>query len=81
MGGEPAAPTMRPAIAAVAAGRVMPAGQDELGVRRLILIKVAEEAERIQATSAPAGAGRNYGEGFWMQQWLGLKRFAEALRS
>ncbi|MFZ6743945.1 sterol desaturase family protein [Undibacterium sp. JH2W] len=24
--------------------------------------------------AAPEGSGRNYGEGFWSQQWLGLKR-------
>ncbi|MDP5007900.1 MAG: hypothetical protein NWQ13_02625, partial [Glaciimonas sp.] len=23
---------------------------------------------------APLGKGRNYGHGFWQQQWLGLKR-------
>ena len=28
----------------------------------------------------PAGAGRNYGTGFWEQQWLGLVRVAQALR-
>jgi sterol desaturase/sphingolipid hydroxylase (fatty acid hydroxylase superfamily) len=30
---------------------------------------------------APQGERRDYGEGFWMQQWLGLKRLAEAIRS
>lgn len=27
---------------------------------------------------APAGASRSYGEGFWSQQWLGLKRLVRA---
>lgn len=31
--------------------------------------------------AAPAGNGRDYGEGFWMQQWLGIKRLAQAVRS
>jgi sterol desaturase/sphingolipid hydroxylase (fatty acid hydroxylase superfamily) len=26
---------------------------------------------------APQGEGRNYGRGFWEQQWLGLKRMVE----
>lgn len=26
---------------------------------------------------APAGEGRDYGHGFWTQQWLGLKRMME----
>jgi sterol desaturase/sphingolipid hydroxylase (fatty acid hydroxylase superfamily) len=30
---------------------------------------------------APRGAGRDYGEGFWMQQWLGIKRLVQAVRS
>ena len=30
---------------------------------------------------APQGADRDYGEGFWMQQWLGIKRLVQALRS
>ena len=28
----------------------------------------------------PAGKGRNYGRGFWAQQWLGLKRIVEFTR-
>jgi len=29
----------------------------------------------------PEGIGRDYGRGFWSQQWLGLKRMVEfALR-
>ncbi|MBV8624764.1 MAG: fatty acid hydroxylase, partial [Herbaspirillum sp.] len=28
----------------------------------------------------PAGKGRDYGRGFWMQQWLGLKRIREFTR-
>src|SRR5450830_30741 len=28
----------------------------------------------------PAGKGRNYGRGFWAQQWLGLKRIVEFSR-
>ncbi len=28
----------------------------------------------------PAGKGRNYGHGFWAQQWLGLKRIVEFSR-
>ena len=28
----------------------------------------------------PAGKGRNYGRGFWAQQWLGLKRLVEFTR-
>ncbi len=28
----------------------------------------------------PEEGGRNYGEGFWSQQWLGLRRLAAALR-
>jgi sterol desaturase/sphingolipid hydroxylase (fatty acid hydroxylase superfamily) len=28
----------------------------------------------------PAGKGRNYGRGFWQQQWLGLKRMLEFAR-
>jgi sterol desaturase/sphingolipid hydroxylase (fatty acid hydroxylase superfamily) len=28
----------------------------------------------------PEGAGRNYGKGFWAQQWLGLKRVVEFAR-
>ncbi len=29
---------------------------------------------------APQGTSRDYGEGFWMQQWLGIKRLAQAVR-
>ncbi|QNB09880.1 MULTISPECIES: sterol desaturase family protein [Herbaspirillum] len=29
---------------------------------------------------APAGRGRDYGRGFWMQQWLGIKRLVEFTR-
>jgi sterol desaturase/sphingolipid hydroxylase (fatty acid hydroxylase superfamily) len=28
--------------------------------------------------AGPAGEGRDYGDGFWSQQWLGLKRLARA---
>jgi hypothetical protein len=28
----------------------------------------------------PAGKGRDYGRGFWAQQWLGLKRLVEFTR-
>jgi len=28
----------------------------------------------------PAGKGRDYGRGFWAQQWLGLRRMVEFSR-
>ncbi|MGN6389420.1 MAG: sterol desaturase family protein, partial [Burkholderiaceae bacterium] len=51
-----------------------------------ILFGTARFADGFEATGvrdqlpAPQGKGRNYGRGFWEQQWLGLKRVVEFSR-
>lgn len=51
-----------------------------------ILFGTARFADGFEATGvrdqlpAPHGKGRNYGRGFWEQQWLGLKRVVEFSR-
>jgi hypothetical protein len=35
---------------------------------------------RARSMPPPAGKGRDYGRGFWAQQWLGLKRLVEFTR-
>lgn len=51
-----------------------------------ILFRTADFGKTFEATgvrdqlSAPHGEGRDYGRGFWAQQWLGLKRMVEFAR-
>jgi sterol desaturase/sphingolipid hydroxylase (fatty acid hydroxylase superfamily) len=40
---------------------------------------VRDQLARVDAAGAPV-AGRNYGRGFWQQQWYGLKRMVEFAR-
>jgi sterol desaturase/sphingolipid hydroxylase (fatty acid hydroxylase superfamily) len=45
-----------------------------------VLFRTADFGERFPPTGVRDQlAGRDYGEGFWAQQWLGLKRFRTAL--
>jgi sterol desaturase/sphingolipid hydroxylase (fatty acid hydroxylase superfamily) len=45
-----------------------------------VLFRTADFGERFRPTGVRDQlAGRDYGEGFWAQQWLGLKRFRAAL--
>jgi sterol desaturase/sphingolipid hydroxylase (fatty acid hydroxylase superfamily) len=49
-----------------------------------LLFRTANFENRFDATGVrdqlPEEGGRDYGEGFWRQQWLGLKRLAATLR-
>jgi sterol desaturase/sphingolipid hydroxylase (fatty acid hydroxylase superfamily) len=51
-----------------------------------ILFRTAYFGKSFEATGVrdqlppPQGAGRDYGQGFWAQQWLGLKRMVEFSR-
>jgi sterol desaturase/sphingolipid hydroxylase (fatty acid hydroxylase superfamily) len=42
--------------------------------------KTFEETGVRDQLPAPHGEGRDYGRGFWAQQWLGLKRVVEFAR-
>jgi sterol desaturase/sphingolipid hydroxylase (fatty acid hydroxylase superfamily) len=51
-----------------------------------VLFRTADFSPSFEATgvrdqlATPLGTGRNYGQGFWMQQWLGVKRMIEFAR-
>jgi len=46
----------------------------------VLLFCTADFSDRFQPTGVRDQlAGRDYGAGFWAQQWLGLKRFRAAL--
>ena len=51
-----------------------------------IVFRTADFSRSFEATGVrdqlpqPQGAGRDYGRGFWSQQWLGLKRMVEFAR-
>ncbi len=51
-----------------------------------VVFRTADFSPRFEATGVrdqlpgPQGAGRDYGAGFWSQQWLGVKRMVEFAR-